>query len=58
MIFMHAEKQPVHYCMSKKSCPFLYCEYTKKIGKDFFDILLSDITDPLDGQSDETYYIT
>ena len=55
---MHAEKQPVHYCMSKKSCPFLYCEYTKKIGKDFFDILLSDITDPLDGQSDETYYIT
>ena len=26
------------YCKSKNSCPFLCCEYTMKIGQDFFDI--------------------
>ena len=29
------------YCMSKKSCPFLYSEYTMKTGNYFVDSLVS-----------------
>ena len=30
------------YFMPKKSCPFLYCKYTMKIGQDFSDIRCQD----------------
>ena len=30
---------PLRYCVSKKSCPFFYDEYTMKIGQGFLDIL-------------------
>ena len=37
-LIMGTNSLQTFYCMSKKSCPLLYCEYTLKIEQDFLDI--------------------